>query len=55
MRRKGVDGVAQHGRAAERQVLLWQGTAEPRATAGGDDQGAGCGHRVNVMVGVLTR
>ena len=48
MRRKGVDRMAQHRRAAERQILLWQIAAKPCATASGNDQGAGCGHRVNV-------
>src|SRR5437588_5815086 len=51
MRRKGVDRMAQHSRAAERQILLWQIAAKPCASAGGNDQGAGCGHRVNVCEG----
>src|SRR5438477_310341 len=37
MRRKGVDRMAQHRRAAERQILLWQIAAKPCATAGGTE------------------
>jgi len=33
------DSVAQHGGAAQREVLLGYGTAEPTAPTGGDNEG----------------
>src|SRR3546814_7340106 len=51
---EGLDGMANHGLAAERQILLWNGAAESCAAAAGDDQGsargAGRGHERGVPV-----